>query len=120
MTWVDFSYLILAVACTVLSSTIIKVTFKDKKFRMNLNTLKVFIKNPVLMIAVAMCIVASVSWANVIVHSVISIAIPIYTSLLFLMTFLIGYISFDEKISKEKVIGILFIICGISVILKFG
>jgi len=118
MTWFSFSFLLLAVFCTVLSSTLIKFGFRNKKFGLNLETFKLIITKPILIAAGLMCVVASLSWASVIVHSDISIAIPIYISFILVTTFLCGYFVFDEKINIQKVLGILFIIIGISIIFK--
>ena len=118
MTRFSFSFLLLAVFCTVLSSTLIKFGFRNKKFGLNLKTFKLVITKPILIAAGVLCVVASLSWASVIVHSDISTAIPIYSSFLFVTTFLFGYFVFDEKINFHKVIGILFIIIGITIIFK--
>jgi len=116
MTWEIFLFLLAAVFCTVLSNSILRLVLVNRKLGLNFRTFQLFISKPTIIIAILLSIIASVSWAKTLVSSDISVAIPVYTSLVFCANLTVGTILFNENITISKVLGMTCILIGISLV----
>lgn len=117
MTGTGLLYLFIAVLSTASSQTLLKTQIELYQAKYSLKMIKMYFAKPLITFSFILNVIASVSWAKVIVTSNISIAIPIYTSLVFVANVLFGQFVFHEHIGRSKIIGGLCILSGISMIL---
>ena len=108
-------YIFLYAILNVSGAALIKWQLKGRVLQ-GLNDWIQFLWNPMFMVAFVMILASALVLFKALLFNNFTLIIPVATGLNFLLTVLVGYFLFQDKLSFLSFIGFLFIISGVIIL----